>query len=155
MTFAVLVASSGCGGGGATSLGDGGPTAGDDAGTMGDDGPGGTPTTTDWGPPASYTEARSVLVLYRCEGCHVGGPTDPFPNLSLDPIGAMRDVDSMQCTPARKLIAPGSPETSYLMHKLLGTDLCMGERMPGTMVMLKEDELKIIGSWIAGGAIVE
>lgn len=138
-------------------MSDAGATAGDavDGTPVGGDGAGGTPVSTDWGPPASSSEVRAVLLAYRCEGCHAGGATDPFPNLSLDPVGAMRDVDSMQCSPVRKLIAPGSPETSYLMHKLLGTDLCSGERMPGTMVMLKEDELKIVGSWIAGGAIVD
>lgn len=60
---------------------------------------------------------------------------------------------SEDCTPGRALVVPGQPSESYLMSKLLGTELCGGNRMPPNPTGLAEDKIKTIADWICGGAL--
>lgn len=83
-------------------------------------------------------------------GCHSG--TKPAASLSLASgvaYGALVNVAS-SCA-GRLLVAPGSVSTSYLMNKLLGTNLCSGSKMPkaGTM---PSAEIAAVSGWICEGA---
>jgi hypothetical protein len=62
---------------------------------------------------------------------------------------------STQCT-ATKLVAPGNPEASYLVHKLLGpgSGPCFtGTQMPKVGVFLSTAQLTTIQTWISEGAL--
>jgi hypothetical protein len=49
-----------------------------------------------------------------------------------------------------KRVEPGSPETSYLMHALRGTNACGGVRMPPGGPYLDERQLQLVERWIRG-----
>ncbi len=54
------------------------------------------------------------------------------------------------------LVAPGEPETSYLMHKMDGTHADVGgsgSLMPMASTPISEAERDIVRAWIADGAL--
>jgi hypothetical protein len=86
-------------------------------------------------------------------GCHTG--TRPKENLALDAGKAFADlvgVATDQCNGQRTLVVPGDVGASYLMNKLLGTDLCTGSQMPKAGQRLTSAELATINTWICQGA---
>jgi hypothetical protein len=86
-------------------------------------------------------------------GCHTGAR--PKENLTLDPGSAFADlvgVATDQCNAQRTLVVPGDVSASYLMNKLLGTDLCSGSQMPKAGQSLTSAELATINTWICQGA---
>jgi hypothetical protein len=87
-------------------------------------------------------------------GCHTGAR--PKENLSLDAGKAFADlvfVATDQCNAERTLVVPGDVSASYLMNKLLGTDLCTGSQMPKAGQSLPSADLAAISSWICQGAL--
>ncbi len=86
-------------------------------------------------------------LIDHCGGelCHGGlGPSWPY--------AAIVNKPTSECTDHRMLVAPGDPANSYLMQKLEGTNLCMGERMPRGGPYFKAADLKTINDWICNGA---
>ena len=67
------------------------------------------------------------------------------------PYAAIVGKPASECMPQRMLVAPGDPENSYLVQKLEGTHMCMGEKMPkgGTITTA---QLQTITDWICNGA---
>jgi hypothetical protein len=59
---------------------------------------------------------------------------------------------SIQCDDGRPLVAPGDPDHSYLMDKILGRNLCAGYAMPRGMWHITPDEIRTLRDWIAEGA---
>jgi hypothetical protein len=55
--------------------------------------------------------------------------------------------------PSRLLVAAGAPQSSYLLDKLLGVNLCSGQRMPLRGSPLSQSQLDIVQTWIATGAL--
>jgi hypothetical protein len=85
-------------------------------------------------------------------GCHAGAR--PAESLSLEAgksFAELVNVASSECG-ARKLVTPGAPASSYLMDKLLGTNLCMGSQMPKSGTSLPAAQIDAIRSWICQGA---
>lgn len=63
------------------------------------------------------------------------------------------NVLSQQCT-STKLVAPGEPDASYLVHKLVGDGPCFtGATMPKADQPLSAAELDLIRTWILEGAL--
>ena len=62
------------------------------------------------------------------------------------------NVAASQCGGKRKLVAPGSPSSSYLLQKLLNVDICTGTQMPKAGQSLPQKQIDIISSWICSGA---
>ncbi|MFA5941841.1 MAG: hypothetical protein WC809_21030 [Sinimarinibacterium sp.] len=60
------------------------------------------------------------------------------------------DVASRQA-PSLRRVEPGSPDTSYLIDKLEGTQTS-GDRMPQGQASLSADTIAVIRQWIADGA---
>jgi hypothetical protein len=95
------------------------------------------------------------IFTQSCTGaaCHGGGR--PKEGLSLE-AGSAYDslvgVATSQCNGQRLLVDPGSPSTSYLMQKLLDTDVCTGTGMPKAGEYLAPDELDLVAAWICAGA---
>ncbi|HEV8548198.1 MAG TPA: MXAN_6577-like cysteine-rich protein [Polyangiaceae bacterium] len=86
-------------------------------------------------------------------GCHAG--TRPKEGLSLEAsksYDALVGVASSQCGKARLRVAAGSSGQSYLVSKLLGTDLCSGSQMPKAGTSLPAADLTTISDWICQGA---
>jgi hypothetical protein len=85
-------------------------------------------------------------------GCHKG--TTGISNLDLsagNAYDALVGAPAGQCDDGRHLVLPGKPSDSYLVDKLLGTDLCSGTQMPKSGG-LSTAELATIVAWVCGGA---
>jgi hypothetical protein len=85
-------------------------------------------------------------------GCHAGAR--PAEGMSLETGKAFAElvnVASSQCG-ARLRVKPGAPTSSYLMDKLLGTNLCTGSQMPKAGTSIPSTQLDAIRGWICEGA---
>ena len=88
-------------------------------------------------------------------GCHAG--SNPELGLDLSPgqtFGNLVDVPSVQAPLAR--VRPLLPDSSYLVHKIQGTQASVGgsgERTPLTGGALTADEIAVIRDWIEAGAL--
>lgn len=49
-------------------------------------------------------------------------------------------------------VAPGAPDSSYLIHKIEGRSSIVGERMPLGDESLSQAEINAIRTWIENGA---
>lgn len=114
----------------------------------------------DAGPPT--WESVQAIVARSCvfSSCH-GGPR-AFPMLTADlAYATLTTAMSMQVTSMR-LVAPGDPAQSWLMHKLDGTlstqSVCAGMNspcgvsMPQNSERLPANERELIRAWIRMGA---
>jgi hypothetical protein len=84
--------------------------------------------------------------------CHAGA----MPKAGLDlTVGsahvALTTGSSVNCMSTPALVLPGNPSDSYVIRKMLGSELCFGGRMPPAMA-LPQDSIKAISDWICGGA---
>jgi hypothetical protein len=117
---------------------------------------------TDATPAASFIDVQLVLNGAGCteSGCH-GNDKKGGLNLADDAWTALVNVPAHSCKDGRKLVVPGKPNSSYLLNKLRGTELCNGERMPkgcgqgGADQCLSDERLATLESWIRGGATME
>jgi hypothetical protein len=97
------------------------------------------------------------LLNTNCGGCH-SGANPPF-GLDLLSDGLFnRLLASSRQQPARKLVEPGHPETSYLFLKISGDGSITGQRMPldpttQTPRPLPPDDISAVGTWITSGAL--
>ncbi|MBL4849002.1 MAG: hypothetical protein JKY65_26050 [Planctomycetes bacterium] len=107
-------------------------------------------------------EVQEVFDL-DCTRCHSGGGGSA--GLSLDAERAYAAIVERKSSQASKmnLVAPGEPELSYLLHKMLGTQLDVGghgARMPqmgswGANGSLSDAEVARVRRWIEAGAPAE
>jgi hypothetical protein len=104
--------------------------------------------------PSFKTDIEPILTR-ACTGAACHGGARPKEGLDLESgTGYMEmvSVAASQCRDKRLLVDPGSPSTSYLMQKLLNTDLCSGTQMPKAGESLASDELDLVSAWICIGA---
>jgi len=101
----------------------------------------------------TYTHSADIQPIWNssCGGCHVFSSGLSIANT--DGYSALINVQSTQVGGMKRVI-PGSPEDSYLWHKLVGTQSSVGGfggKMPkgGS---LSQDELDIVETWILEGA---
>lgn len=146
----------------------GGMDAGEDGSTDtgGETGTGTTGTdtteTTDGGGTETGAYTTGMMVDYQTDivpiwtkncSCHGGG----FPDAGLDLFGGADlyvGVASKQL-PSMNLIEPGSPDDSYLWHKLLGDEYTIGgtgSPMPAGRPHLPNETLQYVYDWINQGA---
>jgi hypothetical protein len=93
----------------------------------------------------------------RCAGCHNGSqpPGGALPG-SLDlragsSFASLVAVPSLE-QPTLARVAPGAPDSSYLIHKLEGAPGISGARMPFGGPFLDQAIIDEVKSWIAAGA---
>lgn len=89
-----------------------------------------------------------------CVNCHTSAGRNPAGglNLSTNAYAALVNVPS-RGKPELKLVAPGDPENSYIVHKLEGRPGIVGLRMPrNNGPFLTEGQMIIIRRWIELGA---
>jgi hypothetical protein len=109
-------------------------------------------------PTIAEVEAQVFTTGCALQSCHgmTGNPPGGL-NLTAPVFAKIVNVDSTQ-KPGTKLVVPGSPDTSYLMDKMLGRNLPappMGERrdaMPPPSGGLEADRIEMVRAWIAAGA---
>ncbi|MFV1992872.1 MAG: hypothetical protein ACC635_03130, partial [Acidiferrobacterales bacterium] len=93
------------------------------------------------------------------DNCTLGCHTTGMVLASLDladgmSFGELVNVNSIQCSPARKLVTPGDVFASYLINKLTGINMCNGSSlMPFGAIALAADDIQIIKNWIWDGAL--
>ena len=102
-------------------------------------------------PDPTFAEDIRPLFEGRCASCHGGERPAADLRLAVDDdlvAAATRDSNEWR---GWSLVAPGSPERSYLMYKVVGAPGLVGGRMPpdGT---LGYDERKNLERWITLGA---
>ena len=81
-------------------------------------------------------------------GCHTGA--DPQQNMSLDPQDFVANTvqQPSQERPQYLRIAPGKPDSSYLVMKIRGAETIQGEQMPLGEQTLSQREITTIIAWI-------
>ena len=93
----------------------------------------------------------TALFKGRCAGCHKSFFAPK--GLKLGPgalPGSVLNVASKE-KPDLKLVAPASPETSYLLMKVRGAEGISGKRMPPPKkTPLTADEIALLETWIKG-----
>ncbi len=89
-------------------------------------------------------------------GCHAGSNPTLGLNLSAGQShGSIVNVPSQE-VPALMRVRPGRPDSSYLVHKIQGTQGSVGgfgDRMPLGGAPLTATEVATIRAWIAAGAL--
>jgi mono/diheme cytochrome c family protein len=100
--------------------------------------------------PAVPDEVKA-LFKGHCVGCHKGVFAPRGMKLGADALpGSVLNVASKE-KPDLKRIAPGSPETSYLLMKVRGAEGISGKRMPPPpKTPLTSDEIALLEKWVAG-----
>ena len=106
--------------------------------------------------PGCFSTVVQPILTQNCtsRGCHSG--TQPQEDLDLTQGRAWTElvgVPTKQCSPQRMLVVAGDPGASYVMRKLLGTNLCSGSQMPKAGQSLPQRDLDAIGGWICAGAL--
>lgn len=123
-------------------------------GCGGGGGGGGSPTPAPGQLQPTIESIQAQVFTPRCatSGCHRG--TTAEEGLQLDDAQTsydnLVDVRSVQA-PVQFRVEPGSPDTSYLIDKLEGTQTS-GTRMPQGQASLSADTIAVIRQWIADGA---
>ena len=87
-----------------------------------------------------------------CTNCHFPGGPGPMPLTSEEVSYAnLVNIPSIESPLLR--IAPGSPDNSYLFHKITGAPDIIGDRMPPPPeAALTRGEIESIRQWIEMGA---
>lgn len=88
-----------------------------------------------------------------CVGCHAGASAPKGLDLTEDEAWEhLVEVPSVQ-RPDLHLVAPGAPDSSYLIVKLTGGDGMAGRQMPRNQPARAAEEIDVIRAWIAEGAV--
>lgn len=135
-------------------------STGDTTGAVGTSGDGttGVGTTggdTSTGEPVSLSWAADVfpVILPASCACHtvgLGGLTMTDATASYEHL-----VDVVAFQAPMKLVKPGDPDNSYLLHKLRGTQAAAGGsgvQMPMKGELLSQDKVDLVAQWISEGA---
>jgi hypothetical protein len=105
--------------------------------------------------PKTYAELQAMIFDPMCATpCHHGGAAPK--GLSLESLRAIKNLVGVESVevPSLLRIAPGQPEQSYLVIKLLPADTRrIGSRMPRTgPPFLSTRQINVVKRWIAAGA---
>jgi hypothetical protein len=105
--------------------------------------------------PKTYQEIQSMIFDPMCAAqCHRGGAAPK--GLSLEPLRAIKNLVGVESVevPGLLRVAPGEPEQSYLISKILPADpRRVGSRMPRTgPPFVSTRQINAIKRWIAAGA---
>jgi mono/diheme cytochrome c family protein len=105
------------------------------------------------GGPTAPAVPDEVIALFKghCVGCHKGLFAPKGLKLGPDALpGSVLNVASEE-KPDFKRVAPASPETSYILMKVLGAEGISGKKMPPPpKTPLTSDELAVLENWIRG-----
>ncbi len=100
----------------------------------------------------SFSRQIQAILDANCVACHQAGAAQQ--GLVLESGAAYANVGKRSAEASMNLIEPGSPDSSYLFHKVNGTHLeanGQGARMP-LGGALEAADIEAIRLWILGGA---
>lgn len=167
-----MALSIGCGGGSGNTGGSGG-AAQSSTSVGGAGGAGGGTTTTSSTTTTTGSTTTSTLTFdpsgFTCSGATPSLANDIVPTIAVKScasgMGCHAAMDkpagfydqlvnriAEQCGDIRLMVEPGHPERSYLIHKLVGKNVCTGQTMPKDQPLLPDAEIQIIYDWICSGA---
>lgn len=129
--------------------------AGDGTGLDANGNPIGSDTTGTMGPSLSVDVQPILTANCAFSGCH--GGTAPAQNQNLSAGQTFANVVNVPANEAPVLmrIRPNQPDSSYLVHKIQGTQASVGGsggRMPLGGAPLSAGEIQTIRDWVAAGA---
>jgi len=105
--------------------------------------------------PVSFSRDIVPVLRSQCATCHMSG--DEPGRMKLYPSAAYRSLVDMPSTGSPlRLVSPGDPQASYLLHKLQGTHLDAGGtgvQMPFAQAPLPDETRELIRRWVAQGAL--
>lgn len=103
-------------------------------------------------PTLSSIQANVFSTSCALSGCHAG--SSPQQGLNLSAGQARQNLVNVQSRerPALDRVEPGSPDDSYLIHKVEGRSGIVGQRMPLGQPRLSEEKIDALREWIAQGA---
>lgn len=107
--------------------------------------------------PVSYANDIAPRFTTGCgPGCHVySNVASGSAGLNLAIVHSYDElvgVTAFQCRDGRVRVVPGDPGASYLIHKMLGVDMCTGVRMPKGRQAWSSADMAMLGRWICQGA---
>lgn len=100
---------------------------------------------------ATFSSIQSQIFTPRCIACH-GTVTNGGLDLSAS-VAFTNLVNTGSSQTSLLRVAPGDPDSSYLIHKLEGRAGIIGNRMPQGGPFLAAAELDTIKAWITAGAL--
>lgn len=107
------------------------------------------------GAPSTLAGNVQAIFTSSCAtaGCHVtSSPQVPMDLRAGHSYASLVGAPCTECPPRLRVLACGPlPSQSYLMAKLLATDVCSGTRMPKS-APLSSTDIQTIRDWIAQGA---
>lgn len=85
-------------------------------------------------------------------GCHAG--SNPQQGMNLSAGQAHTNLVNVRSNERPELfrVAPGAPDSSYLVHKVEGRSSIVGEQMPLGGAPLSQEEITALRTWIENGA---
>lgn len=105
----------------------------------------------------SFAGAIQPIFTQRCalSECHAGAA--PVQDMSLEPGKAFNDIVNVESNVATlKRIRPFLPDSSFLLHKIQGTQASVGDslgaRMPLRNCCLSQAQIDLVRAWITAGA---
>ncbi len=108
-------------------------------------------------PFAGFSSEVQPIFTAQCalSGCHAG--PSPGGDMNLEQGQAYGNIVNVvsSSVPTLKRVLPGFPDSSFLVHKIQGTQASVGgsgQRMPLTNCCLSQDQIDLIRSWITVGA---
>ena len=100
--------------------------------------------------PTLSSIQQNVFTPY-CTDCHIPGGIGPMPLDSVtNSYQSLVNQPSIEVNLLR--VAPGNPDSSYLVHKIQGAPDIAGDRMPLGKPPLSADQIQAIIEWIRNGA---
>jgi len=106
--------------------------------------------------PISFATSVQTVFSANCTGCHTGaGAAGGLSLASGVAHSSIVDQNSGQ-VPTLKRVRPSRPDSSYLVHKIQGTQATVGgsgSRMPLAAAPLSNATINIIRNWILQGAL--
>jgi hypothetical protein len=107
-----------------------------------------------WPARSFAADVYPIFLAAGCPDCHDASSPSAGLNLSSASAAHANLVGQAggECAPPRALVAPLSPETSYLINKLTGVGMCSGLRMPRGRTPLTDGEIDLVRAWIGSGA---
>ncbi len=103
----------------------------------------------------SFAAAVQPIFTGSCalNGCHKGVMAQAGLDLSTaaKSYPDLVNVAASQCNDGRKRVSPGQPQQSYIIHKMMGVNLCFGTKMP-KLGQVQQAQVQTISDWICSGA---
>jgi hypothetical protein len=114
--------------------------------------PDGNPSPAGGACSAEAASIRSTVFAVSCDGAGCHGSQSPAAGLDLigKPLAELMGTSSALCS-GWSIVVPGSPEKSFLYHKLTASTPACGERMP-LAGHISDADAKCIADWITAMA---